>query len=336
MKAFIMSAGVGNRLEPLTLAIPKPLVPVCNIPVMQKNIELLKKNGIKDITANLHYFPEQIRNYFGDGHSFGVSMKYSFEESLLGTAGGVLKMASSCGLSDDIFIVLSSDVVMDIDLKKLIAAHKKKKALATIALVEVEDPSEYGVVVLGKEDRITAFREKPKIEEAPGRTVNTGVYVFGKEILSLIREKRFRDFGKEVFPYLVSVGLPVYGCRSKAYWKDIGNVVNYKQANLDMIRGSGNVIGTGAKVSKEALLEGCVIIGENCIIRSGAVIRDSIIWRDTVIDADALVDSSIIGSWCYLEAGSRVDKDCVIANRCRVKAGSVITSNTSLNPDQIQ
>jgi len=334
LKALIMSAGVGNRLEPLTLAIPKPLVPVCNTPVMQMNIELLKKNGIRDIAANLHYFPEQIRNYFDSGKTFGVSIKYSFEECLLGTAGGVLKMASSTGLTDDDFLVLSSDVVMDLDLKKLIAFHKKKKAAATIALVEVDDPSEYGAVITSGDERITAFQEKPKKEEALSRTINTGVYVLGKEILDIIKKNRFRDFGREVFPYMVREGLPLYGHKVDSYWKDIGTLQSYIQANFDTA-GKKAVIGAGSKISRDAVLEGSVIIGENCIIRGGAVIRDSIIWRDTIVDADSVVDSSIIGSWCYLESSSRVDRGCTIANRCRVKSGSVVPTGTSMVPDQI-
>ncbi|MBI5078405.1 nucleotidyltransferase family protein, partial [Candidatus Saganbacteria bacterium] len=146
MKAFILAAGYGTRLEPLTLAVPKPMVPIVNLPTMQHNIELLKQHGFRDITANIHYHPEQIENYFGDGSAFGVNLSYSFEEELLGTAGGIKRMARAACVSDT-FLVLSSDALTDINLGRLAAYHKEKEALATIALSRVNEVSEFGIVV---------------------------------------------------------------------------------------------------------------------------------------------------------------------------------------------
>ncbi|MEK7377006.1 MAG: nucleotidyltransferase family protein, partial [Candidatus Margulisiibacteriota bacterium] len=256
MKAFIMAAGVGTRLEPLTLAVPKPMVPVCALPVMQYNIELLKKYGIKDITANLHYFPEQIQGYFKDGKDLGVSISYSYEEELMGTAGGVLKMALSCDKPFSSFIVLSSDVLMDIDLKKLIDFHKKNKALATVALVQVKDPCEYGVVILDDRSKVRAFQEKPKKEKALSKLANTGVYIFEKEILSMIPKDTFYDFGRQLFPELVKNKKAFYGYAASDYWIDIGTVHNYVKANLDL---------AGGKVKlKNAGHSRKIVIGKNC------------------------------------------------------------------------
>lgn len=339
MRAFIMAAGVGTRLEPLTLAVPKPLVPVCNVPVMQYNIELLKKNGIKDITANLHYFPEQIESYFRDGKTFGVNLTYSFEEELMGTAGGVKIMARSCRSLDDRFVVLSSDVLCDVDLKELISFHKKKNAAATIALVEVDDPSEFGVVILDKNNKITAFQEKPKKAKALSRLANTGLYVFDRSILSMIPDNKIYDFGRQLFPELIKRGLPFYGFRQKGYWKDIGNIKNYKEANIELLkmksRGKSVLIGKNCRINRNAVLKGNVIVGDNSLIRENAVIKDTIIWPETVIDSGVRIDSSIIGSWCYIESDSVIENNCIIASRCRVRSGSRIASSSFYIPDQV-
>ncbi|MCX5749353.1 MAG: NDP-sugar synthase [Candidatus Saganbacteria bacterium] len=341
MKAFIMAAGVGTRLEPLTLAIPKPLVPICNVPVMEYNIKLLKKHGIKDLTANLHYFPEQIQHYFKDGSGFGVHINYSFEETLLGTAGGIKKMAVSAHLSDREFIVLSSDVLMDIDLKKLISFHRRKKALATIALTRVEDTSEFGVVIRDADCKITAFQEKPKREEALSNFANTGVYIFNREILKMIPNDNSFDFGKQLFPELAANNMPFYGMEQAGYWKDIGNIHNYKTANFDMLKkkkrhGSDRVLaGRNCKIDPSARFEGNVIIGDNCIIRGNSLIKDTIIWPETVVDRGVEIDESVIGSWCYIENGTVIGKDSIIASRCRIRAGSKIPASSSFLPDRV-
>ena len=334
MKAFIMAAGVGTRLEPLTLAVPKPMVPLCNIPVMQYNIQLLKKHGIKDITANLHYFPEQIQGFFKDGRDLGVKITYSYEEQLMGTAGGVLKMAESCSGDFSDFIVLSSDVLMEVDLKKLIAFHKKKKALATVALVEVEDPSEYGVVILGKDSRVEAFQEKPKKEKALSCLANTGVYVFKKEVLSMIPKNRFFDFGRELFPGLVKDKKAFYGYAEKNYWIDIGTINSYIKANHDLVSPRKILLGKNTRISESTILSGTIIIGDNCLIRDNCRLHDCIIWSDTVIDKGCAAEGAIIGSWCYLSENTSVGKGSIISNRCKTGPGTSLQPGSMIIPDQ--
>lgn len=357
MKAYVMSAGVGSRLEPLTLAVPKPLVPICNIPVMQYNISLLKNYGIKDITANLHYFPEQIEDYFKDGHDFGVIINYSYEKKLLGTAGGVKVMAAINPPTGNFFIVLSSDVLMDMDLDRLINFHKKNKSLATIALIKVDDPSEYGVVATNK-NKIVAFQEKPSREQAISNLINTGVYMFDKKILSLIPKNMFYDFGRNLFPLLVEKKLPFYGFEMDSYWKDIGNPKNYVSANFDVLsnkvkipfkiakNGKGSKINSKSKISKgamignnciieeNALIIGKVVIGDNCIIRNGAKIENSVIWKETIVGSHAKINSSIIGSFCNIQDDSIIEEDSIIANRSTITQSSTIRPHSRLTPGQ--
>jgi mannose-1-phosphate guanylyltransferase/mannose-1-phosphate guanylyltransferase/phosphomannomutase len=235
MKAMIMAAGVGSRLMPLTATMPKPMAPIVGRPVMQYSVELLKRHGITDIIANLHYLPDIIRNHFKNGQDFGVKMEYSFEEKLLGTAGGVKN--NQWFLDGNTFVILSGDALTDINLTEMYDFHKKKGALATIALKLVEDVTQFGVVALDENEKIKAFQEKPKKEDALSNLANTGIYIFEPEVFNYIPKNKFCDFGKELFPLLVENDMPFYGWETSAYWSDIGSFETYKEAQFDLING---------------------------------------------------------------------------------------------------
>lgn len=361
--AFIMAAGFGTRLEPLTLAVPKPMVPILNKPVMQHNLELLASHGIHNIYANIHYFPEQIENFFGDGSDFGVNLCYSFEEKLLGTAGGVARMAKLAGGVNGAFVVLSSDALTDIDLHDLIAFHRKKKAMATIALYSVLDTSQFGVVVLDHDSRVTAFQEKPLPGKALSNLANTGIYIFEPEILDMIPKNQFHDFGKELFPRFVEEKLHVYGHEMTQYWSDVGGIEQYVAANSDALEGKIKIprpegrrvkdgwISASAKLGKHVELKGPVLIGEKvkigdgvqligpaiigdkCVIGDGAKISRSTIWSDTYIGRNSVLDESIIGSWCYIGDKVSVGSGCVMSNRCRLSEGVIVEEKVMLKPD---
>ena len=363
VKAFIMAAGFGTRLEPLTLAVPKPMVPILNKPVMQHNLELLSSQGIRDVYANIHYFPEQIENFFGDGSSFGVNLCYSFEEKLLGTAGGVRRMASIAGGVDSTFLVLSSDALTDIDLRALLSFHRKKKALATIVLYSVLDTSQFGVVVLDEASRVTAFQEKPLPGKALSDLANTGIYIFEPEVLEMIPKDRFYDFGKDLFPEMVGKRLPFFGYQMKEYWSDVGGIEQYVSANMDALKGRIKIprprgkrdgdrwIGEGVKIAKGVKLKGPVLIGDRvklgndveiegpamigdkCIVKDGARINGSIVWSDTYIGKNGHILDSVIGSWCYVDDNVTIGSGCVMSNRCRISEGASLPPQTKMKPD---
>src|SRR5512133_2683534 len=159
MKAFIMAAGAGTRLRPLTYELPKPMVPVVNKPTIEHTVENLKRHGIFQVAMNLNYHPETIRSYFGDGSSFGVKISYSLEKELMGTAGGV-KCMERC--FDSTFVVMSGDGLTDIDITKAVKFHKQHKALATMVLKPVDAKFDYGVTITDKTGRISKFIEKPR------------------------------------------------------------------------------------------------------------------------------------------------------------------------------
>lgn len=362
-KAVIMAAGYGTRLEPLTLAVPKPMVPIVNKPTMQHNIELLRRNGIRDIVANIHYHPEQVVNYFEDGDLFGVDLAYSYEEILLGTAGGVRRMGRRVSYIDDTFVVLSSDALTDINIRKLVNFHKKKKALATIALMPVEDTTQFGVVVLDEGQRVAAFQEKPKPEKALSNLANTGIYVFEPEILDMIPQDKFYDFGNDLFPILTKKKAPIFGYKMVEYWSDVGGLEPYIRANRDAIQGNVRIvipgrkisskvwIGKGAKISKSAKFEGYVIIGDKCEVREGACLKNvvlgdmcvvgndaeikhSVIWSDTFVSRGSKIEKSIIGNWCQIGENAQIERNSIISNRCKIRKGVHLPENSKLKPSE--
>ncbi len=362
MKAFILAAGYGKRLEPLTKAVPKPMVPVANKPIMQYNIELLRRYGIKDMMANIHYFPEQIENYFHDGRAFDVNLKYSYEEVLLGTAGGV-KLMSRLSKVRDTFVVISSDVLTDVNISRMLHFHKRKKAIATIALTPAADVTQFGVVVLDDGDRIAAFQEKPTKEDARSDLVNTGIYIFEPEILNIIPEKGFYDFGRNVFPFLVSSKAPFFGYRMVEYWNYVGGHEKLMSANQDVLQGRvraavnarraghGTWLGKGTHVDRTAKFEGEIIIGDasiiganveiygnvaigdKCVIGDGCVISDSFIWSDSRVGKDSRLTKCILGNWCSLEDNVRIEANSIISNRCRIRQGARVEANSRIEPD---
>ena len=239
MKAMILAAGVGSRLDPLTRAIPKPMVPIVNRPVIEHIVLDLKKHGFDDIRINLHYLGDVIEAYLGDGSQFGVRLSYAHEEKLWGDAGSVKR--SQDFFAGETFLVVGGDDISDMDLSALMALHREKKATSSIALTVVDDPSQFGIVVTDEDGRINRFLEKPKGGNVFSNTANTGVYVFEPEVFDLIPSDTFYGFGNEVFPQLLAEGKPLYGYLTTAYWKDVGNLQVYRQTNFDALSGRVHV-----------------------------------------------------------------------------------------------
>ncbi|MDD3267914.1 MAG: NDP-sugar synthase [Syntrophomonadaceae bacterium] len=330
MKAMIMAAGVGSRLMPLTMEIPKPMIPMVNQPLMEGTIKLLCEYGFKEIIANLHHQKQVIIDHFADGQEFGLQLGYSPEDELLGTAGGV----KNCEwFLDDCFVVISGDALTDVDLISLLSQHKKNGALATIALKEVRDVEQFGVVIIDDMGKIRQFQEKPKEEEALSRLANTGIYIFEPEIFKYIPARQFYDFGKQVFPELVKIGAPFFGVPIDSYWCDIGDLETYRQAHGDILEGKLNikcqtlmynsgegkmVLGEGSEISNEACIQGNVVIGQNCRIKAGAYISDSVIWDNSIIETGANLNSCIVGRSCKIGRSALINPGAVIASGCQL------------------
>jgi mannose-1-phosphate guanylyltransferase/phosphomannomutase len=312
-KAVIMAGGFGTRLRPLTVSVPKPMVPLANRPLMEHIVNLLRTHGINDVLSVLYYQPDHITGYFGSGEDFGISMEYVLAAADFGTAGAVRNAAEHLRTR---FIIISGDVLTDFDLAKAIAYHEEKKAMATILLTEVPNPLAYGIVLTKPDGRIERFLEKPSWGEVFSDTINTGIYIFEPEALDLIPYRREFDFSKDLFPLMLEKGLPLYGYVAKGYWRDIGNLNEYQRAVQDVLEQkvqisipgdrSGSVtMGRGTTVSPTAKLNGFVVLGDNCRIGDHAVVSNSILGNNVTVDSAANIDSAVI--WDNVTVGSHAD-----------------------------
>jgi NDP-sugar pyrophosphorylase family protein len=346
MKAMILAAGVGSRLDPLTRNVPKPMVPILNRPVMEYLIELLKRHGFHEIMVNLHYLGDQIEQYFGDGSRWGVRIYWSREDQLWGDAGSVKRVEDF--FKDDTFIVIGGDDLTDMDLTRLVRTHKDKGALATIALSLVDDPSEYGIVLMNEESRITRFLEKPKGEVIFSNTANTGVYVFQPEIFELIPRHVFYLFGKQVFPLLLEQRLPLYGHLTAAYWKDVGNLKIYQQTHFDVLAGRVNTtlpmkeirkyvwVGENVQIDPTAEVGYPVAIGNNVKILAGAkVMENSVIGHECAVEEGATIRDSILWDGAVVMRNTHLER-CVVGKDCHVKTNAAIFDGIIVNPQRAE
>jgi NDP-sugar pyrophosphorylase family protein len=328
MKAMILAAGGGTRLRPLTDALPKPLLPVANLPVMAYVVRLLGRHGFDKVVVNLHHLGHKISDYFGDGSRFGVRMTYSEEEAPAGTAGGVKRVAEFFGGQP--FLVIGGDDLTDMDLGAVVDFHRHRAALATIALTEARDVTQVGVVVTDEIGRVSCFQEKPGPAEALSNLANTGVYVFQPEILNQIPPSEFHDFGRHAFPRLLERRAAFYGYRAGGYWRDVGTPRDYLEANWDALEGRIHselvqtpvqgvrqgrhcaigrgarieppaVIGDGAEIGRGARIGPLTCIGDGARIGAGAVVARSVVWPGAEVPEHAALEASIVARHCTVK-----------------------------------
>jgi mannose-1-phosphate guanylyltransferase len=319
MRAMVMAAGLGTRLRPLTYEIPKPLVPVGNRPIMEHILALLARDGFNDVIANLHWFPETIRDRFGDGEAFGVDLTYSYEERLLGTAGGVRNVREYFG--SEPFVVMAADALTDIDLAELARAHAEHNWVATLAAKPVRDTSEYGVIVTAEDGSVQGFQEKPQPAEARSNLANCMIYVLDPEIFEYFPAKEEVDFALDVFPALLERGIPFGVHATDAYWNDVGSLPEYLQGNFDILSGAVGVephgeivtqatdgsltgevelsgpvlLGAGARIDDGARIDGPVVIGPGAHVGAGARVRESVLLPGAEVPTDGILAGAIAG-----------------------------------------
>jgi mannose-1-phosphate guanylyltransferase/phosphomannomutase len=361
MKAVIMAGGKGTRLRPLTSKQPKPMVPIVNTPCMEHIVNLLKYHGFEDILATLEFMPEVVQEYFGDGSGWGVRMEYSVEEEPLGTAGSV-KFAEDW--LTERFVVISGDALTDVDLRKAVAFHEERGAEATLVLKEVEDPSEFGIVVVEDDGRVSGFLEKPDEEEVFSHTANTGIYILEPSVLKDIPEGQEYDFAEELFPKLLEEGRPMYGYVMEGYWEDIGNIEQYMSAQKDVLDGKaqgirlpgeklreGVYVGRGTQVDEDQL-EAPVVMGDNVWLSSsarvgpysvlgphvsvdaGASVERSTVAEGSSIGEEAELDGALIGRACRIEARARLREGSALGDGVSVGEEATISPGASVYPDE--
>lgn len=339
-----MAGGKGTRLRPLTLIRPKPMIPLVNKPIMQYTVDRLKRFGFKDIIMTLNYMSTNIKNYFKDGTGFGVNIRYSVEKWPLGTGGSVKKAEKYI---DDTFMVVSGDVLTDVDFKDVLKFHKEKGALATMVLTEVEDPTHFGIAVMDKENKITEYQEKPAQEDAFSNVANTGIYIFEPEIFEFFQEKEEKgevDFSKDIFPEMIKNDSGIYGYVFNGYWNDVGRPETFLEATYDILDQKieqdfykskieesigkiGNIwVGKNVSIDKKARIEGPVVIGDNCTILEGCKIsKGSVIGDNVSIGKNVNIDGAVILSDCIIEDNSFLT-GCIVDTRCLIDKNTVLES----------
>lgn len=350
MPAVIMAGGKGTRLRPLTCNTPKALIPILGRPVMAYSLDLLARYGFRDVAVTLQHLSDQIRECFGQGDAWGVKLHY-FEETVpLGTAGGVKNAAS---VLKETFVVISGDALTDFDLEAALHFHRQRGALATIILTRVDNPLEYGVVLTKPDGRIERFLEKPNWGEVFSDTVNTGIYLLEPEVLELIPDNHVFDFSRDLFPRILAAKLPFFGFIADGYWSDIGDLLQYRQANLDVLAGRvkvqipgrqiGDQIwgGETSQISPAARITGPCFIGDNCIIDGGADIGEfTVLGHNNVIEAGASIKRSITREYSYIGSsaelrGATVGCRARIGKRACLFEGTVLADDAVLEPGSV-
>ena len=310
LKAMVMAAGLGSRLEPITLRMPKPLIPIMNRPLLDIILTQLKALGVKDVIANTHYLADQIISRY-EKNKLGINFNYIKEETLSGTAGGVKKCQYFFDEGED-FIVLSGDVLTNADIKKGIELHKKSGAIATIGVKEIpmELVPSFGVVVTGKDGYVKSFQEKPSMEEAKSNLINTGIYIFNYKIFDYIPENTFYDFAKDVFPKLVKEK-QINVFEVKEYWNDVGTIQQYKQSMQDIFNGVCNI----GKIDVKETNLGSYVVG-----------------KTKMPNRCRMMGNSVIGSNCKLGEYIML-RNCIVFDGAEVKSGSEYV-NTIILPER--
>lgn len=340
MQALILAGGKGTRLRPLTVYTPKPIVPVVNRPFLLYQIEVLKRAGIDDITLSLSYQPDKIQQILGNGSEFGVNLQYITEPTPMGT-GGAYKFAAEA--FRETTVVFNGDILTNLDINAAVEYHRSRSAEATIVLVQVSDPSRYGLAETDADGRVLRFIEKPTAEDLSTLTVNTinaGIYILEPSILDIIAKDTNRSFEYDVFPDILTRGLPFFGYQmTDEYWLDIGTPASYLKAHHDFL--AGRI--TGFDVEKNSDYEAAThseidkvsVIGEGCAIKPGVRITNSVIGPGVHIEEKAIIANSVIWAHSRIATageinGAVVGRSCHIGRNAVVSEGAVLGDKTAL------
>jgi len=335
MKGLILAGGKGTRLRPLTINTPKPVVPVANSPFLLYQIDLMRSGGIGEIILSLSYQPRKIEDLLKDGADYGVWIRYAVEGTPLGT-GGAFKNAEEH--IDSTTVVFNGDVLTGLELGAVIARHRQRKAVATIVLTPVENPSAYGLVETDADGWIQRFIEKPGPDEITCNTINAGVYVLEPSVLSYMPKGEPYSFERGLFPTLLEHKQPMLAYIMDRYWIDIGTPQKYLEVHRDILAekfkskripasalerttlpssalvDSKSIIDQDVTIRDNVLIENSVI-GRNCKIAEGVHIVDSVIWSGNTIDTGARISGSIIGKGCFIGSSAQLRPGVVLGDK---------------------
>jgi mannose-1-phosphate guanylyltransferase/phosphomannomutase len=366
MKGVIMAGGFGTRLKPLTINRPKPMVPVANRPLMEHIVRLLRRHGITDLISILYFQPEHITGHFGDGSAFGVRMRYVTADADYGTAGAVKNAQELIG--DDRMMVISGDVLTDFDLADVVTGHEARGAEATIALTRIENPLAFGIVITDAETgQIERFLEKPTWGEVFSDTINTGIYILEPSVLDRIPPSTAFDFSKDLFPQMLREKAGLFGHVSAGYWRDVGNLEEYRRASEDVlagrvqlelpgqcrevtgaevwgqpgaalghdVRASGRVLlGRNVRVGRGGVLQN-VVLGDHCQLGEGVELRNAVLWEGCRVGNGARMSEVVCAGEVVVGARALIRENTILSDRAEVGDRAVVGPNVKVWPDKV-
>lgn len=348
MKAVVLAGGLGTRLRPLTLTTPKQMLPVVDRPMIEHVLAGLARGGVDGAVLSLGYRPESFQAAYPGGVCAGVELSYAVEPQSLGTAGAI-RFAAAAARLDETFLAVNGDVISDLDVRRLWDSHRRWGAEATIQLVEVDDPSRYGLVVADDDGRVRSFTEKPPAADAPGsaekpsvdaapgaaerlgpdraRWVNAGMYVMEPSVLDRIDAGRPVSIERETFPELAAAGT-LRAVDGAGYWIDIGTPESYLAAQLDLIDGARGPavpgVAASADVGSGAAVERSVVMA-GARVGPGAVVRNAAVQAAASVGPGAVVADSVIGPGAVVGAGARVTGGSVVGPGAAVEPGTSLS-----------
>ncbi len=326
MRAVVLVGGEGTRLRPLTLSMPKQMLPVVEWRMIERVVAHLAAHGVDEAVLSLGYRPHAFQSAFPDGRVAGVRVIYAVEDEPLGTAGGIRYAAERAGV-DDTFVAVNGDVLTDLDVGKLIGFHRERGAAATIHLTAVDDPSAFGVVPTDESGRVERFVEKPAPGRAPTNLINAGTYVLEPSVLGAIPEGRSVSIERETFPFLVE-GEELFALASEDYWIDTGTPRQYLQAHRDLLagrrpgppapgaQGAGAGVWTMGRAELRGEVSGPSLIGEGAAVQPGSRVAGSVVGRGSVVGPGAWVVGSVLLPEAEVGPGSVIEGSIVGSGSC--------------------
>ena len=335
MQALILVGGEGTRLRPLTVTVPKPVLPLVDRPFLVYMLEWLRRHGVDDVIMSCGFLATSVRNVLGDGSQLGLRLRFVEEPEPRGTAGA-LKYAED--LLDERFLMLNGDVLTDIDLSAQIEQHASTGAVGTLALVPVEDPTAYGLVRLCADRAVKEFVEKPTADEIDTNLISAGAYVLERRILDLIPPDRNVSIEREVWPRLVGDGL--FGFPAHAYWLDIGTPERYLQGTFDILEGNvetavrerlgADYLDVAAQVEATGRIVPPAVVERGCRIEDGAHVGSLVVLGEGVsVGAGSTIERAVVLNGTEIGPGCTL-KDCIVAAGVRIGQGSVVSGGAVL------
>jgi mannose-1-phosphate guanylyltransferase len=321
VQAVVLVGGLGTRLRPLTTTIPKQLLPIAGVPMIERVLAHLAAHGVDRAVLSMGYLPDPFMAAYPTSRIGGVEVTFATEPEPLGTAGAI-RFASRCLDVDETFLAVNGDVLTDLDVTALVARHRSSGAEGTLHLTPVEDPSRYGVVEIDPEGLVRAFVEKPAPGTAASNNINAGTYVLEPSFLERVEPDVAVSIELEVFPRMVAAGL-LLGVVDGSYWLDAGTPPSYLRANLDVLDGTRAVAHPGALADANLVLDRATVdpsatiqssfIASGVDVQRGATVRCSVVLADAIVGEGATVVDSIVGPGARIGAGASLVANCLVA-----------------------